>query len=151
MSTIRIFSKKAFAIGVGATKNSDVIEQFITVPGTFQDMPEALMKDKMFKMAVAAHEIEIINKVVQVPVEPVNNPVNPVNDEEFEESNDDSEKKSVDEKIEQFKEDLKAMNKDAVREAAKKYGAEFIDTDPLKTNKKKVFEAYKIYLNDNND
>ena len=40
MSTIRIFSKKAFAFGPGAVQGSDVIENFVTVPGTFQDMPE---------------------------------------------------------------------------------------------------------------
>lgn len=148
MSTIRIFSKKSFAIGPGAQRGTDRIESFITVPGTFQDMPEAYVNDKTFKLAVKFHEIEIIEQKVHIPTAPVA----PVEKEE--------EKNTVEAKIyevknddleftpeEKFKEELKAMNKEQVKELADEYGVEFKDEDSLKLNKKRVFEAYKLQNN----
>nr|DAH26728.1 MAG TPA: hypothetical protein [Caudoviricetes sp.] len=132
MSTIRIFSKKAFAFGPGAIQGSDVIENFVTVPGTFQDMPDKYQDDFTFKMAVKYKEVEIVQHEVQVPVTP-----------KVEEIKTEAESDS-DDSVEKFYEELKIKNKDEVKELAEKYGAEFVDSDPLKINKKRVMEAYKL-------
>lgn len=133
MSTIRIFSKKAFAFGPGAIQGSDVIENFVTVPGTFQDMPDKYQDDLTFKMAVKYKEVEIVQHEVQVPVTP-----------KIEETKTETESDSV----EKFYEELKIKNKDEVKELAEKYGAEFVDSDPLKINKKRVMEAYKLSISE---
>lgn len=132
MSTIRIFSKKAFAFGPGAIQGSDAIENFVTVPGTFQDMPDKYQDDLTFKMAVKYKEVEIVQHEVQVPVTPKDKEIKT----EAEFDSDDS--------VEKFYEELKIKNKDEVKELAEKYGAEFVDSDPLKINKKRVMEAYKL-------
>lgn len=149
MNTIRIFSKKSFAIGPGAQRGTDRIESFITVPGTFQDMPEAYVNDKTFKLAVKFHEIEIIEQKVHIPTAPVvpvekEEEKNAVEAKINEVKNEDSSEFTSEEK---FKEDLKAMNKEQVKELAGKYGVEFKDEDSLKLNKKRVFEAYKLQNN----
>lgn len=132
MSTIRIFSKKAFEFGPGAVQGSDVIENFVTVPGTFQDMPDKYQNDLTFKMAVKYKEVEIIQHEVQIQAAPKIK-------ETVVEPNPDS-----DDSVEKFYEELKLKNKDEVKELAMKYGAEFVDSDPLKINKKRVMEAYKL-------
>lgn len=136
MSTIRIFSKKAFAFGPGAVQGSDVIENFVTVPGTFQDMPDKYQNDLTFKMAVKYKEVEIIQHEVQVQAAPKIK-------ETVVEPNPDS-----DDSVEKFYEELKLKNKDEVKELAVKYGAEFVDSDPLKINKKRVMEAYKLSISE---
>ena len=65
MSTIRIYSKAAFAIGEGATRDGG-IDQFITVPRSFQDMPEKYVTDKTFKSAVSAGLIITILRLLEV-------------------------------------------------------------------------------------
>lgn len=136
MSTIRIFSKKAFAFGPGAVQGSDVIENFVTVPGTFQDMPDKYQDDLTFKMAVKYKEVEIVQHEVQVPVT-----------SNVEETGEETESDS-DDSVEKFYEELKIKNKDEVKELAEKYGAEFVDSDPLKINKKRVMEAYKLSISE---
>lgn len=136
MSTIRIFSKKAFAFGPGAVQGSDVIENFVTVPGTFQDMPDKYQNDLTFKMAVKYKEVEIIQHEVQIQAAPKIK-------ETVVEPNHDS-----DDSVEKFYEELKLKNKDEVKELAVKYGAEFVDSDPLKINKKRVMEAYKLSISE---
>lgn len=136
MSTIRIFSKKAFAFGPGAVQGSDVIENFVTVPGTFQDMPDKYQNDLTFKMAVKYKEVEIIQHEVQIQAAPKIK-------ETVVEPNPDS-----DDSVEKFYEELKLKNKDEVKELAVKYGAEFVDSDPLKINKKRVMEAYKLSISE---
>lgn len=136
MSTIRIFSKKAFAFGPGAVQGSDVIENFVTVPGTFQDMPDKYQNDLTFKMAVKYKEVEIVQHEVQVQAAPKIK-------ETVVEPNPDP-----DDSVEKFYEELKLKNKDEVKELAVKYGAEFIDSDPLKINKKRVMEAYKLSISE---
>lgn len=138
MSTIRIFSKKAFAFGPGAVQGSDVIENFVTVPGTFQDMPDKYQNDLTFKMAVKYKEVEIVQHEVQVQA---------AQDAESKMKNADSETDS-DDSVEKFYEELKLKNKDEVKELAVKYGAEFVDSDPLKINKKRVMEAYKLSISE---
>lgn len=137
MSTIRIYSKAAFAFGPGAQQGTDVIDSFVTVPGAFQDMPEKYTQDPTFKRAVQFHEVEIIEKQTFVQA-------NQVKDETVSE---DENKADIEvDPVEKFYEDLKGMNKEQTAELAKKYGAEFVDGDALKMNKKRVMEAYKLSI-----
>lgn len=137
MSTIRIFSKKAFAIGPGASRDGNGVEQFITVPNAIQDMPEKYSDDPTFKLACSVGDIQVMNGNVSVNI-----PV--VSSEKSFDENEDAENDSV----EQFYEELKTKNKDEVKELAKKYNAEFIESDKLSLNKKRVFEAYKISISE---
>ena len=135
MSTIRIYSKAAFSFGPGAQQGTDVIDSFVTVPGAFQDMPEKYTQDPTFKRAVQFHEVEIIEKKTFVQA-------NKVEDETTAE--DENEDGTVVDPVEKFYEELKGMNKEQTAELAKKYGAEFVEGDALKMNKKRVMEAYKL-------
>lgn len=137
MSTIRIFSKAAFSFGPGAQRGTDVIDNFVTVPGSFQDMPEKYASDPTFKRAVQFHEVEIIEKHVTAQVPKVE-----VNAEENK-----NEEPEVD-PVEKFYEELRGMNKEQTEELAKKYGAKFVEGDALKMNKKRVMEAYKLSISE---
>ena len=137
MSTIRIYSKAAFAFGPGAQQGTDVIDSFVTVPGAFQDMPEKYTQDPTFKRALQFHEVEIIEKQTFVQTNQVK-----VETEAKDENTDGTE---VD-PVEKFYEELKGMNKEQTAEFAKKYGAEFVEGDALKMNKKRVMEAYKLSI-----
>ena len=146
MSTIRIFSKKAFAFGPGAQHGTDVIDHFITVPGTFQDMPEHYQNDLTFKEACKCGEVE----VVRVNARSV------VHEDKIKEKAEDktettSEENEVDveAEVKKFYEDLKTKSATETKELAKKYGADFVEDDQLKINKKRVLEAYKISLTEN--
>lgn len=133
MSTIRIFSKAAFSFGPGAQRGTDLIDSFITVPGAFQDMPEKYAEDPTFKRAVQFKEVEIIEKKPIIAATSKNEEV-PVEEE-------------VD-SVEKFYEELKTMNMQQVKELAEKYGAEFVEGDALKANKKRVMEAYKLSISE---
>lgn len=139
MSNIRIYSKKAFAFGQGASHDGKEFDLFVTVPRAFQEMPEKYMTDPTFKLACRCGDVIVYNDapVVAVPVAD-NATDNAVEDEE----------KSKEELISDFKEQLKLANAEKVEELAGEYGAEFVKTDNLKTNKKRVLEAYKISLAD---
>lgn len=133
MSTIRIFSKAAFSFGPGAQRGTDLIDSFITVPGAFQDMPEKYAEDPTFKRAVQFKEVEIVEKKPIVAATPKKEDV--------------SEEEEVD-SVEKFYEELKTMNMQQVKELAEKYGAEFVEGDALKANKKRVMEAYKLSISE---
>lgn len=137
MSTIRIYSKAAFAFGPGAQQGTDVIDSFVTVPGSFQDMPEKYTQDPTFKRAVQFHEVEIIEKKTFIQENKAENEVT------VEDGNKDD---TVVDPVEKFYEELKGMNKEQTAEIAKKYGAEFVEGDALKMNKKRVMEAYKLSI-----
>lgn len=146
MSTIRIFSKKAFAFGPGAQHGTDVIDHFITVPGTFQDMPEHYQNDLTFKEACKCGEVE----VVRVNARTV------VHEDKVEAKTEDESETHVEEngvdveaEVKKFYEDLKTKSATETYELAKKYGADFVEEDQLKINKKRVLEAYKISLTEN--
>lgn len=140
--TIRIYSKKAFAIGPGAMQGSDVINSFITTRGAFQDMPAAFVDDPTFKLAVKAGDIVVIDKQNQRKVE----------NQEFEDADEAEEESDPNaEKVQAYYEELKAMKTDEVEAEAEKYGAEFDKDDKLKNNKKRVLEAYKIWVADVKD
>lgn len=139
MSTIRIYSKAAFAFGPGAQQGTDVIDSFVTVPGAFQDMPEKYTQDPTFKRAVQFHEVEIIEKKAFVQSQQVKAEVETT-------AKDENEDDTVVDPVEKFYEELKGMNKEQTAELAKKYGAEFVEGDALKMNKKRVMEAYKLSI-----
>ncbi len=136
MSTIRIFSKKAFAIGPGASRDGNGVEQFVTVPNAIQDMPEKYSDDPTFKLACSVGDIQVMNTNVSVNIPAV------TSEKSFDDEN------SKDDSVEQFYEELKTKSKDEVKELAKKYNAEFIESDKLSLNKKRVFEAYKIFISE---
>lgn len=135
MSNIRIYSKAAFAIGEGATRDGN-IDQFVTVPRSFQDMPEKYVTDATYLAAVKAGMIIPYSNAAPVI------PVTPVEEDKFE----DEEADKIKAQIDDFKAELKTKNHDEVKELAEKYGAEFVDGDKLGENKKRVFEAFKLTL-----
>lgn len=146
MSTIRIFSKKAFAFGPGAQHGTDVIDHFVTVPGTFQDMPEHYQNDLTFKEACKCGEVEVVRVNSHSVVH--ENEVKVKTEDETETTVDENEV-DVEAEVKKFYEDLKTKSATETNELAKKYGADFVEEDQLKINKKRVLEAYKISLTEN--
>lgn len=137
MSKIRIYSKKAFDIGPGADRETSEIESFLTVPGSFQEMPDKYLNDPTFKLAVQCGDIVVMNDAPAVPVAPV--AIEPLKVEEGGADND--------KLINEYYEKVKTMNTDEVQEECNKYNATFVKEDKLKENKKRLMEAYKISLN----
>lgn len=140
---IRIYSKKSFAIGPGASRGGTVDKQFITVPQAIQEMPEGLAKDPTFKLAVKAGDIIVMTKEVVSPA--VANSVPDDVLDEIDKTN--SEETGLDAKVKEFYNTLKTKNHAEVKELAEEYGAEFVESDKLSMNKKRVLEAYKVSLN----
>ena len=138
--SIRIYSKKAFSIGPGANRVDGSVENFITTPMAFQDMPEKHKDDPTFKLAVNCGDITVIEKKAAVSSAAI---VEPEKEEGKEE-----EVTETDDPVEKFYEELRGKKADEVKELAEKYGAEFIDGDKLSVNKKRVLEAYKLSLDD---
>ena len=136
---IRIFSKRAFAIGPGASRDGSV-DSFITVPNAIQDMPDKYENDKTFRHAVECGDIQIMNAPVSVASASVSY-----------KTFDDSENVSSVDPVEEFYESLKIKNKEEVKKLAEEYGAEYIETDKLSQNKKRVFEAYKLSVSNSAD
>ena len=134
--SIRIYSKKAFSIGPGANRVDGSVENFITTPMAFQDMPEKYKDDPTFKLAVSCGDITVIEKKATVSSASVVEPEN----EEDEATESDA--------VEKFYEELRGKKAEEVKELAEKYGAEFIPSDKLSMNKKRVFEAYKLSIGD---
>ena len=134
--SIRIYSKKAFSIGPGANRVDGSVENFITTPLAFQDMPEKYKDDPTFKLAVSCGDITVIEKKATVSSASVVEPEN----EEDEATESDA--------VEKFYEELRGKKAEEVKELAEKYGAEFIPSDKLSMNKKRVFEAYKLSIDD---
>ena len=132
--SIRIYSKKAFSIGPGANRIDGSVENFITTPMAFQDMPEKYKDDPTFKLAVSCGDITVIEKKVAIPSDIIVEPEN----EEDEATESDA--------VEKFYEELRGKKAEEVKELAEKYGAEFIPSDKLSMNKKRVFEAYKLSI-----
>ena len=137
--SIRIYSKKAFSIGPGANRVDGSVENFITTPMAFQDMPEKYKDDPTFKLAVSCGDITVIEKKATVSSASIVEPENE-KDEEDEATEPDA--------VEKFYEELRGKKAEEVKELAEKYGAEFIPSDKLSMNKKRVFEAYKLSIDD---
>lgn len=138
MSKIRIYSKKAFDIGPGADRETSEIESFLTVPGSFQEMPDKYLNDPTFKLAVQCGDIVVMNDPTIVPA----TPIAPESPEVEEEDGTDNDKL-----INEYYEKVKTMNADEVQEECNKYNATFVKEDKLKENKKRLMEAYKLSLN----
>lgn len=129
---IRIYSKKAFAIGPGAQQGNPEVESFITVPGAFQDMPDKYRNDPTFKLAVKAGEITVINSVsVERQIEN-EHPVTELDDKAGQTS------------LQAFFEELKVMSRDAAFELGEKYDVKPLNNEKLGAYKKRVLEAYKL-------
>ena len=128
--SIRIYSKKAFSIGPGANRIDGSVENFITTPMAFQDMPEKYKEDPTFKVAVSCGDITVIEKKATVSSASV---VEPENEEDKEDEATESDA------VEKFYEELRGKKAEEVKELAEKYGAEFIPSDKLSMNKKRVF------------
>ena len=137
--SIRIYSKKAVSIGPGANRVDGSVENFITTPMAFQDMPEKYTDDPTFKLAVSCGDITVIEKNAAVTSATI---VEPEKEEVKEEV------PETDDPVEKFYEELRGKKADEVKELAEKYGAEFISSDKLSVNKKRVLEAYKLSLED---
>ena len=134
MNKVRILSKKSFAFGPGASRDGKKVNQFVTVPGAIQDIPEEYTHDMLFDLAVKEGSVVIMNANVQVEA-PVIKDV-PVAAAEL----------ADEEKIAKFKEELKAMKPEEVMKVAEEYGAEFDKSSKMSENKKRVLEAYKLSL-----
>ena len=137
--SIRIYSKKAFSIGPGANRVDGSVENFITTPMAFQDMPEKYKDDPTFKLAVSCGDITVIEKKATVSSASI---IEPENEEDKEDEATESDA------VEKFYEELRGKKAEEVKELAEKYGAEFIPSDKLSMNKKRVFEAYKLSIDD---
>lgn len=133
---MRIFSKKAFAIGPGAQKGLDTVELFVTVPKAFQDMPDKYIDDPTFKLAVSSGDIIIAD---------ANNTEKKIVDAEFS----DVPQETVKDKIEVFYGELKAKNREETLKLADEYSVKYSADDKLVNIKKRVFEAYKLNNNEN--
>lgn len=139
MSKIRIWSRACFAIGPGASRDGKVIDTFYTVPGAFQDMDERYVEDPTFKAAVDSGDIQIMTAKPQVTVDVthVDIPETPSAD--------------TVETVDEYKERVKAMSAEEVATECEKYGAEFVNSDKLKDNKRRLMEAYKLTIGDGSD
>ena len=141
MSKIRIWSRACFAIGPGASRDGKVIDTFYTVPGAFQDMDERYMEDPTFKAAVDSGDIQIMTAKPQVAVDVPH----------VEAASVDSDADASADPIEEYKEKVKAMSAEEVASECEKYGAEFVNSDKLKDNKRRLMEAFKLSISDNYD
>lgn len=145
MSNIRIYSKKAFAFGSGASRDGKEVDLFVTTPRAFQEMPEKYMNDETFKLAVICGDVIVYNAAQQIAV-PTIPSVEQTKETFDDEHSNDTEKNDKEKLISEFRENLKIANAEKVAELATEYGAEFVKTDALKINKKRVMEAYKLTI-----
>lgn len=139
MSKIRIWSRACFAIGPGASRDGKVIDTFYTVPGAFQDMDERYVEDPTFKAAVDSGDIQIMTAKPQVAVDVPHVDVPKVPNTDAVET------------VDEYKERVKAMSAEEVATECEKYGAEFVNSDKLKDNKRRLMEAYKLTIGDGSD
>lgn len=128
---VRIYSKKAFAIGEGLKRGTDIIESFVTVPGAFMDMPEKYLNDATFLLAQKAGDITVVtNSSVEKQMEFDDNPT-PEN--------------YVQSELEAFYEELKVMSRDDTFTLGEKYGVKPKNNEKLGQYKKRILEAYKLH------
>lgn len=127
---IRIFSKKAFAIGPGAQQGNPEVESFITVPGAFQDMPEKYKNDPTYLLAVKAGDITVVTgSSVEKQME------------EDEQVIDDQAHQTA---LQAFYEELKVMGKDDAIALGEKYELKPKNGEKMGAFKKRIMEAYKL-------
>lgn len=133
MSKIRIFSKKAFAIGEGFRRETDSIDSFITVPNAFQDMPDKYVNDATFKAAVKCGDITIIDSKAAEMAAQDDMTVNSVDNTP-----------TTPTALEAFYEELKGYGKDDTIRMAEKYNVKPVKDEKLGQLKKRILEAYKL-------
>lgn len=127
---IRIFSKKAFAIGPGAQQGNPEVESFITVPGAFQDMPEKYKNDPTYLLAVKAGDITVVTgSSVEKQME------------EDEQVIDDQAHQTA---LQAFYEELKVMGKGDAIALGEKYELKPKNGEKMGAFKKRIMEAYKL-------
>lgn len=128
---IRIFSKKAFAIGPGAQQGNPEVESFITVPGAFQDMPEKYKNDPTYLLAVKAGDITVVT----------GSSVEKQMEEDNEQVIDDQAHQTA---LQAFYEELKVMGKDDAIALGEKYELKPKNGEKMGAFKKRIMEAYKL-------
>lgn len=128
---MRIFSKKSFALGEGVTKNNPDGVSIVTVPGTFQTIPDYLVNDPMFKAAKAEGSILVVNDK---------------NDEaKAEATASEGAVKDLNAKsdAEKFYEELKGKDREQTLEIAEQYGIKVAADTKLGKIKQMIMTAYK--------
>lgn len=128
---MRIFSKKSFALGEGVTKNNPDGVSIVTVPGTFQTIPDYLANDPMFKAAKAEGSILVVNDK---------------NDEaKAEATASEGAVKDLNAKsdAEKFYEELKGKDREQTLEIAEQYGIKVAADTKLGKIKQMIMTAYK--------
>lgn len=128
---MRIFSKKSFALGDGVTKNNPDGVSIVTVPGTFQTIPDYLVNDTMFKAAKAEGSILVVNDK---------------NDEaKAEATASEGAVKDLNAKsdAEKFYEELKGKDREQTLEIAEQYGIKVAADTKLGKIKQMIMTAYK--------
>ena len=128
METIRIYAKKAFAIGPGAQRGTSDIDSFITVPGAFQELPAKYQDDPTYRLAVSAGDIVVVDGKAD-EAELAGAPTGAEPPAQTEE--------------EAFAAALKYLKSDKVNDLAEQYGVTIEDGDDLQGIKAKILTAYK--------
>lgn len=129
---MRIFSKKAFAIGEGYSLITQAIDSFITVPNTFQEMPDKYKNDPTFKLAVKCGDIVVSTAGAK----------------EFEKEIENEKEPELD-PVELYFEKLRVMDRDGVMGEAEKYGVVPEANEKMGAFKRRILEAYKLTLQPN--
>ena len=133
---MRIFSKKSFALGEGVTKNNPDGGSIVTVPGTFQTIPDYLVNDPMFKAAKAEGSILVVNDK---------------NDEaKAEATASEGAVKDLNAKsdAEKFYEELTSKDREQTLEIAEQYGIKVAADTKLGKIKQMIMSAYKSAANE---
>lgn len=131
---VRIYSKKAFQFGPGANRLTGEIDCFVTVPNSFQDMPERFTSDPMFILAKKCGDVSVINThrdEVEAEVEHVDTHVDTVDP------------------VAKYKEKLQTMNREETFAEGTKLEVEPIEGEKLGQYKKRIYEAYKLTVENN--
>ena len=133
---MRIFSKKSFALGEGVTKNNPDGVSIVTVPGTFQTIPDYLVNDPMFKAAKAEGSILVVNDKNDEAKAEATASEGAVKD------------LNVKSDAEKFYEELKAKDRDQTLEIAEQYGIKVAADIKLGKIKQMIMSAYKSAANE---
>ena len=128
---MRIFSKKSFALGEGVTKNNPDGVSIVTVPGTFQTIPDYLVSDPMFKAAKAEGSILVVNDKNDEAKAEATASEGAVKD------------LNVKSDAEKFYEELKGKDRDQTLEIAEQYGIKVAADTKLGKIKQMIMTAYK--------
>lgn len=131
---VRIYSKKAFQFGPGANRTTGEIDCFVTVPNSFQDMPERFTQDPLFILATKCGDVSVINTHRDEVKAEVNHT--------------DSHVDTID-PVAKYKEKLQTMNREETFAEGTKLDVEPIEGEKLGQYKKRIYEAYKLSIEEN--